>query len=62
MKNCLEEYLTEKCANCPFWADGTDNRGIGCVIPAPIMYCPYFAKMFNEQETQRKMEKVLPCC
>lgn len=58
MKNCLDGYLTEECANCLFWADGTDDRGIGCAIPAPIMDCSYFAKMFNEREAQRKMEEV----
>lgn len=26
-KNCLVEYLTPHCANCPDWADGTDDRG-----------------------------------
>ncbi len=49
MKNCLEEYLTDKCAVCIFWADGTDDRGIGCAIPAPIMECPAFAKMYAEE-------------
>lgn len=58
MKSCLDGYLTEKCANCPFWDDGTDDRGIGCAIPAPIMECPYFYKMFNEREAQRKMDEV----
>lgn len=55
MKNCWDGYLTEKCANCPFWADSTDDRGIGCAIPAPIMGCPYFAKMFNEQEAHKEV-------
>lgn len=51
MRSCLEGYLTEKCSGCPFWLDGTDNRGIGCNIPAPIMDCPAFAKMFKEEES-----------
>lgn len=50
MRNCLEGYLTEKCQGCPFLADGTDDRGIGCAIPAPIMKCPAFAKMCKEEE------------
>lgn len=56
MKNCLEEYSTEKCESCPFWADGTDDRGIGCAIPAPIMDCSCFAKMFNEREAVQRTE------
>lgn len=56
MKNCLVEYLTEKCVNYPFLADGTDDRGIGCAIPAPIMGFPYFAKMFNEREAVQRTE------
>lgn len=55
MRNCLEGYLTESCENCPFWADGTDERGIGCAIPVPIMSCPYFAKVC-EQEAKSERE------
>lgn len=50
MKNCLEGYLTTACATCPDWADGTDDRGIGCAAHYPIMWCTHFAKMF-EQDT-----------
>ncbi len=53
MKNCLEEYLTDECNRCPFWTDGTDDRGIGCAISAPIMLCPAFAKMYQEEESKR---------
>lgn len=46
--------FTEGCGTCPFWADGTDNRGYGCAIPAPIMACPYFSKMYEEEEKKAK--------
>lgn len=49
MKNCLEEYLTEKCHTCPFWSDGSDKTCVGCCIPASIMECKYFAKMYYEE-------------
>ena len=48
-KSCLDGYLTDKCAGCPFWSDGSDDRSIGCNIPAPIMRCPAFAKMYDEE-------------
>lgn len=48
-KNCLVEYLTPACASCPDWADGTDNRGIGCATHFPIMECVHFAKMYQEE-------------
>jgi len=54
MKNCLEDYLTDKCGGCPFWCDGTDDRGIGCAIPAPIMSCPFYAKMIREMESEQE--------
>lgn len=39
MKNCFEKYLTEKCANCPFWADSADSQTIGCTMIASNMDC-----------------------
>lgn len=54
MRSCFDGYLTEKCSGCPFWADGTDDRGIDCAIPAPIMSCPAFAKAYKEDEEKRK--------
>lgn len=56
-KNCLEEYLTEGCPTCPDWADGTDDRGIGCATRWPIMECPHFAKMYNEEEAKKRLCK-----
>ena len=54
-KNCLDGYLTPGCATCPDWANGSDDRGIGCATHYPIMWCGHFAKMFNEErEKQRK--------
>ena len=49
--------FTEGCANCPFWLDGSDNRGYGCGIPAPIMECQYFRKMYEEEEAKNKKGK-----
>ena len=57
MMNCLDGYLTPACANCPDWADGTDNRGIGCACSFPIMKCPHFAKAYEEEERQRRKER-----
>lgn len=54
MKSCLDGYLTPECKNCPDWADGTDNRGIGCATHHPIMWCPAFAKMYEEEESKEK--------
>ena len=53
VKNCLEEYLTEHCCKCVDWKDGTDGT-YGCAINGPIMWCPYFAKMFEEEEAKRR--------
>lgn len=49
-RNCLEEFLTDKCKHCPFWWDGSNTPGVGCGIPAPIMMCPAFAEMYNREE------------
>ena len=49
-KSCLDGYLTEGCSTCPDWADGTDDRGIGCACHFPIDQCPHFAKMMKEDE------------
>lgn len=43
--NCFDGYLTPGCATCPDWADGTDDRGIGCACSFPIGECPHFAEM-----------------
>lgn len=48
-KSCLDGYLTEGCATCSDWADGTDGRGIGCACHFPIGDCPHFAKMMKEE-------------
>lgn len=54
-KNCLVEYLTPACATCPNWADGTDDRGIGCATHYPIMWCEHFSKMCQEEEEARRI-------
>lgn len=56
MKSCFDGYLTDHCSQCPDWADGTDGRGIGCGTRFPIDWCPYFAKMFKEEEMKRQKE------
>ena len=54
MKNCFDGYLTKECANCPDWADGTDERGFGCATRYPIMWCPAVKRMFEAKEKKRK--------
>lgn len=49
-KSCFDGYLTEGCATCPVWADGSDARGIGCACHFPIGECPHFAKIMKEDE------------
>ena len=46
--------FTEGCVTCPFWSDGEDDRGYGCCIPAPIMECPFFRKMYEEEEAKNE--------
>lgn len=53
-KSCFDGYLTDGCATCPDWADGTGGRGIGCATRYPIDWCPYFKKMWEEEERMRK--------
>ena len=57
MPRSVFEYgtdFTEGCEHCPFWADGSDNRGYGCAIPAPIMECKYFRQMYEKEESQAR--------
>lgn len=51
-KNCLVEFLTEDCERCPFWS--SIENSVGCCIPAPIMECPSFAKMYEEEQKKAK--------
>ena len=55
-KNCLDGYLTEGCKNCPDWADGTDDRVIGCAAHFPIMLCPHFKAMCEAEESKENEE------
>lgn len=49
MRSIFDGYLTDACATCPDWADGSDpKRGFGCACHFPIMHCPHFAKVFEE--------------
>lgn len=57
--NCFEGYLTKACPHCVFWNDGDNELlkevypmaygkdvlgpNIGCCIPFPIKYCPFFS-------------------
>ena len=52
--NCLEGYLTPGCASCPDWADGTDDRGIGCACHFPISWCSHFAEMEKNHPRNQK--------
>lgn len=54
-KSCFDGYLTDGCAECPDWCDGSDpTRGIGCGTCMPIMWCPHFAKMVEEDENSKE--------
>lgn len=65
-KSCFDGYLTDACAKCGYWKDGSDpNGGVGCCCPFPIMDCKAFAEMFNEQERIAEKERtsyVKPAC
>ena len=39
------DYLTSKCANCPYWEPGTEKPHIGCTYHN-IMQCPHFAAKY----------------
>lgn len=54
MKNYLYDYLTDECDGCLFWGDGTDDKGIGCDLPAPNIDCPFFAKVYQEGQSEQK--------
>ncbi len=55
-KSCLDGYLTDGCKTCPDWADGTGERGIGCATHLPIMLCPHFKAMYEQEERERVAE------
>ena len=58
-RNCLEEYLTDGCASCDDWSDGTGEKtAVGCCCSFPIGMCPHFAKMMKEDERNQKDEKI----
>lgn len=54
MPNCLNGYLTPECKDCPFWLDGSDEKGYGCGAPFPISHCPSFEDLMNEYEQKAK--------
>ena len=56
-RNCLVEYLTPECATCPDWKNTATE--CGCGIRAPIMECPAFARMY-EQENGSIVEDYFP--
>lgn len=53
MRSIFDGYLTDSCSKCEYWADGTDDRGFGCAIPFPIMWCGPFAEMFEKEQNQK---------
>lgn len=54
-RSCLDGYLTNTCAECEFWRDGTDGQ-IGCGCPFPIMHCEAFAEMYNNDTSKEANE------
>ena len=57
-KSCFDGYLTDECANCPDWKNGNeDGYGLGCYTKYPIMLCPYFKKMFEEERKSDEGDK-----
>ena len=57
MKSVFDGYLTDGCATCEDWADGSDDRGLGCACHFPIMECPHFAKMTKKEEAKMRICK-----
>lgn len=57
--NCLTGYLTPGCTACPDWADGSDDRGIGCACHFPISECHHFAEM--ERKDPRNQRQCRNC-
>lgn len=56
-KSCLDGYLTDECASCPDWKDGTkEGEWIGCGTHMPIMMCPYFAQMVEKEEKENDLD------
>ena len=57
-KSCFDGYLTDECKNCPDWKDRDNNDGVfGCATKLPIMLCPYFKKMLEQDEKERRLKK-----
>lgn len=53
MLNCFEGYLTDACANCDCWKDGSDGS-LGCAYPGPIDNCEAFAEAYKKAEELRR--------
>lgn len=55
LKSCFDGYLTEHCAECEDWHNGEDGC-VGCATRQPIMECPHFAKMMEDESKKRMRE------
>ena len=55
-KSCFDGYLTSDCADCPDWSDGEYMGIIGCTASFPIMLCPYFKEMYEQEELNTTKE------
>lgn len=51
-RSVFDGYLVPECETCPDWEDGVNSDGLGCGAHFPIMECPYFARMYEEEENR----------
>lgn len=51
-RSCFDGYLTPECFNCPDWKDGSDGKSFGCGCSFPIMLCPHFKKVYEEDKAK----------
>ena len=61
MRSVFDGYLTDECAKCSAWSDGTNGTALGCNCIGPIMNCDAFRKMYendSKKETERASSTV----
>lgn len=56
-RSCFNGYLTDGCATCSDWADGTGDNGIGCGCHFPIHMCIHFVAMCEKEKEKRRPKK-----
>lgn len=49
--NYFNRYLTEHCAECRDWRDGSNGKENGCFAKKSIE-CPYLAKVLKEEKEE----------